>query len=438
MWLWFSSWLHGQAIAAGVLCLLAIVFFGIFSGDSNEQEEQQERSKIAYKEAQKAYRKALRSPGAVDKRNAEGMTPLMLAAEANDLGPAIELVAKGALVNARSSGGWTPLMFAARRGNVEMVRFLLEHGASTKVMDKDGRTPLLCAVIPRGMLGSLGSVENREKRFPVSHGVSTIKAEVLQLLLEHGAAVDAKDEEFSLTPLQFCLLDNHWLTPTDKAVQILLQHGASTKVTTQNGKSLLHLLADKKDYFGAKEIEVVRLLLEHGVPVYAKNETLPLFLRKGSRTASASIVRLFLEHGADVNFIGEGGKSFLHYVCEFSGNDAVEAARFLLERGIPADIRDHSGVTPLMYAASHGSRSVMRFLLKNGASVNARSSSGWSALMDAAARKNGDAVRLLLEYGASITVDDLKSLQFFKDDMIKAGFYWELQEAAYRRQLTAN
>ena len=91
-----------------------------------------------------------------------------------------------------------------------------------------------------------------------------------------------------------------------------------------------------------------------------------------------------------------------------------------------------------MYAASHGSRSVMSFLLKNGASVNARSSSGWSALMDAAARKNGDAVRLLLEYGASITVDDLKSLQFFKDDMIKAGFYWELQEAAYRRQLTAN
>ena len=80
----------------------------------------------------------------------------------------------------------------------------------------------------------------------------------------------------------------------------------------------------------------------------------------------------------------------------------------------------------------------MSFLLKNGASVNARSSSGWSALMDAAARKNGDAVRLLLEYGASITVDDLKSLQFFKDDMIKAGFYWELQEAAYRRQLTAN
>ena len=80
----------------------------------------------------------------------------------------------------------------------------------------------------------------------------------------------------------------------------------------------------------------------------------------------------------------------------------------------------------------------MRLLLKNGASVNARAGSGWSALMNAAVRKDGSTVRFLLEYGASITVDDLKSLQFFKDDMIKAGFYWELQEAAYRRQLTAN
>ena len=431
MWFVFKSWAQGQLMAASILCFLAIVFFGIFSVDSNEQEEQQERSKIAYKEAQKAYRKALRSPGEVDKRNAEGMTPLMLAAEAGDLEPVKALVAKGALVNTRSAHGWTPLMYAARRGNVEMVRFLLEHGASVNIRDMDGRTPLLCAVTPRNKL-RLESWENCEKRFPVSHGVSTIKTEVLQLLLEHGAAVDAKDEVYGLTALQFCLLDNYWLTPTDKVVQILLQHGASPKVTTQNGKSLLHLLADKKDYFREKEIEVVKLLLEYGVPVDANNKTLQLYLKRGSWTVSASIVRLFLEHGADVNFIGEGGKSLLHYVCELSGNDAVEAARFLLEHGISADIRDHSGETPLMCAAFRGGRANIEFLLKNGASINARSGSGWSALMNAAIRKDGNTVRFLLEHGASITVDDLKSLQFCKDDMIKAGFYWELQDAAYR------
>ena len=52
--------------------------------------------------------------------------------------------------------------------------------------------------------------------------------------------------------------------------------------------------------------------------------------------------------------------------------------------------------------------------------------------MNAAIWKNGNTVRLLLEHGASITLDDLKSLKFYKDDMIKAGFYWELQDAAYR------
>jgi ankyrin repeat protein len=145
-----------------------------------------------------------------------------------------------------------------------------------------------------------------------------------------------------------------------------------------------------------------------------------------------------LEHGSAVNTIGGDGKGLLHYVCELWDDEVVEVARFLLAHGIPADTQDYRGKTPLMYAASHGGLSALKFLLEKGASVNARSHSGWSALMYAAMGKEGKAVRFLLEQGASITVDDLKSLQFFKDDMIKAGFYWELQEAAYRRQATAN
>ena len=315
-----------------------------------------------------------------------------------------------------------------------MVRFLLDHGASVNIRDMDGRTPLLCAVIPRAML-ALETWANCERRFPVSHGTLTVKAEVLQLLLKHGAEVDAKDEVNGLTALQYCFVDNHPLTPTDEVTRLLLEYGASPKVTTQNGDTLLHLAVDKKDYFGAKEREAIRLLLEYGVPVDAKNENratpLERYLNK-DHWISASMIRLFLEHGTDINFVGENDKSLLHYVCELSGSDAVESARFLLARGIPVDIRDRRGETPLMYAASRGARENIQFLLKNGASINARSHSGWSALMNAAIWKNGNTVRLLLEHGASITLDDLKSLKFYKDDMIKAGFYWELQDAAYR------
>ena len=148
--------------------------------------------------------------------------------------------------------------------------------------------------------------------------------------------------------------------------------------------------------------------------------------------SSGSTVRLFLEHGTAVGSIGKDGKSLLHYVSELDGNDAVESSQVLLSHGLSADIRDSRGETPLMYAASHGRRANIQCLLKNGASINARSHGGWSALMNAAMRKEGNTVRFLLEHGAIITVDDLKSLQWCKDDMIKAGFYWELQDAAYR------
>ena len=313
-----------------------------------------------------------------------------------------------------------------------MVRFLLEHGALVNIRDMDGRTPLLCAVTPRNKL-RLESWENCMKRFPVSHGALKKDPEVLRLLLEHGAAVDAKDEVGGLTALQYCFFDEYFTPSEEDAVRILLKHGASTKVVTDTHNNLLHLAANQK--WQARS-EIIRLLLEHGVPADAWNDDreTPLFfyLKKAQWMASASIVRIFLEHGTDVNGIGENGQSLLHYVCGLSGNDAVESARFLLKHGVPVDAQDLKGETPLMYAVSHGRYENIQFLLKNGASVNTRSYNGRSALMHAAMHKEGNAVRLLLEYGASITLEDLRNLEWCKDDMIKAGFYWELQDAAYR------
>jgi ankyrin repeat protein len=148
--------------------------------------------------------------------------------------------------------------------------------------------------------------------------------------------------------------------------------------------------------------------------------------------SSASVIRQFLEHGTAVNAVGEDGKSLLHYVSELQGDDVLECVRFLLKSGIPVDIRDFRGETPLMRAAYCGKLATVQLLLENGASLKARSNSEHSVLMRAAIGEKGNTVKFLLGKGASITVEELRTLQWKKEDMIKAGFYWELQEAAYR------
>ncbi|XP_046983414.1 BRCA1-associated RING domain protein 1-like [Schistocerca americana] len=75
---------------------------------------------------------------------------LVQAAEQGAVGELRALIAAGADVGARGGQwGWTALHWAASRGDVEVVRLLLEAGAAVDARDKDGWTPLHCAAAYR-------------------------------------------------------------------------------------------------------------------------------------------------------------------------------------------------------------------------------------------------------------------------------------------------
>ena len=106
--------------------------------------------------------------------NALGESPLMLAALKGQLALSEKMVKKGADVN---KPGWTPLHYAASNGHVEVIKLLLEHHAYIDAESPNGSTPLMMA----SMYGNAQSVK---------------------LLLDEGADPLLKNQ-LGLTALQF-------------------------------------------------------------------------------------------------------------------------------------------------------------------------------------------------------------------------------------------
>jgi ankyrin repeat protein len=81
-----------------------------------------------------------------------------------------------------------------------------------------------------------------------------------------------------------------------------------------------------------------------------------------------------------------------------------KAAEFLVGRGVPVDMRNEAGLTPLMVAATFGNVEVADALLTLGADITARNPPGHTSLHIAALAGQSGILRLLLDHGADIAI----------------------------------
>jgi hypothetical protein len=92
-------------------------------------------------------------------------------------------------------------------------------------------------------------------------------------------------------------------------------------------------------------------------------------LHQAARCGDDVSVRLLLEEGAEVAAKDNLGRAPLHLAAE-KGHEAV--VRLLLEEGAEVAAKDSLGRAPLHWAAEKGHEAVVRLLLKEGADVSAK------------------------------------------------------------------
>ncbi|KAJ5638361.1 ankyrin-2 [Penicillium lividum] len=175
-----------------------------------------------------------------------------------------------------------------------------------------------------------------------------------------------------------------------ETVRLLLQNGADVNAKSENYGTALQAATERGT------IETIRLLLENGADVNAKAKIMELL----SRLLQDATVRLLLDNGADVNVEGGPDGTPLQ-VAALGGNIDIVV---LLEKN--ANVNAQAGLyrTALHVAASRGHTEVMRQLLDKSADINAQEGSyGRTPLHLAVEAKSFPAVAELIQRNALTT-----------------------------------
>ena len=282
-----------------------------------------------------------------------------------------------------------PLHLASLFGWVEMVRILLHRGVTANSMVNLGRTPL------HHVAGSKYCSRPNDVR-------------IAQLLLEHGAGVNAQDND-NTTPLHMASLCGRV-----DVVEVLLDHGATSSLPGNLGRTPLHLVAGSRYYPIQNCVRIAKLLMEHGADINAQDRDSITPLHAASYLGKVEMVQLLLECGAKADSESNPilGRTLLHLVasgvCGF-GYNGGRITELLLEHGAGVNTQDKENVTPLHLASYLGRVEISQVLLKHGANANTKCKLGRTPLHLVAEGKHENGVcitDLLLEHGADVNAQD--------------------------------
>ena len=283
----------------------------------------------------------------------------------------------GVEINALTTRRQTPLYIAAEVGHAEVIAVLLEHGADPFIRDEDGRSPLWIA-----------SFEGNAEVADVL--LSNVREKQLGGGTPSPHFVDLATNTLS-TPLQAAARNGY-----AKVCTLLIARGADVRLANVRMNTALHNAAVS----GSQE--VIRALLRAGANPNAQDNDghTPLYFAAYHMQDGA--VQELLDGNADPSPPGPRGWTPLMAAVQRGCHKAVEA---LVKANADLEARtEQHAATALYIAAQSGNASAARILLEHNADVNVESNRGHSPVVVAASHGHVEVVKQLLAHGAKVEV----------------------------------
>ena len=142
------------------------------------------------------------------------MPKLWMAAQEGAVNDVVQLIEAGVDINEQAGvDEYSPLHIAVEKGRADVVEILLEHGATLSRWDRDGRSALHLACSGRQLFGRMA---------------------IIKSLLKHGADVNHEDYE-GFRPINSAILST-----SIPAIKLLLKRGGDISLQNDNGLNALH------------------------------------------------------------------------------------------------------------------------------------------------------------------------------------------------------
>ncbi|XP_078070327.1 poly [ADP-ribose] polymerase tankyrase-1 isoform X1 [Mustelus asterias] len=363
----------------------------------------------------------------VHARDDGGLIPLHNACSFGHAEVVSLLLCHGADSNARDNWNYTPLHEAAIKGKIDVCIVLLQHGADPNIRNTDGKTAQDLAD-PSAKAVLTGEYKKDELLEAARSGN---EEKLMALLTPLNVNCHASDGRKTAEPHPISLRcrNGNMSTPLHLAagynrvriVQLLLQHGADVHAKDKGGLVPLHNACSYGHY------EVTELLLKHGACVNAMDLWQFTPLHEAASKNRVEVCSLLLSHGADPTLVNCHGKSAMdmaptpelkeRLAYEFKGHSLLQAAKEAdltkVKKSLALEIinfkHPQTHETPLhcAVASQHPKRKqVTELLLRKGANVNEKNKDFLTPLHVAAERAHNDVVEVLHKHGAKINALD--------------------------------
>ena len=328
------------------------------------------------------------------------------------------LLDRGTDVNTRREDLSTPLHLAVVIGEPEVARVPLDHAANINSQNIEGPVPRRDAspfydnrsILSTSSLESGADVNARPKVNTTHTASSNQKLEIVRVLLDHGANMDAENDE-GRTALQELLRGDRLSHDGDGVMRLLLERGAEVY-----GREKYHVSASDLAFCCEKD-KLWPVLLANSAefgPNKVKDRTEFHLWLKGDcyciQGRGLSLLTFFFRGRAGHGNVQDKYDAILLHSASYYGRHAM--AQLLLNNDINVNVKNHRGDTAL-HAVSRGKDispegvHVARLLLERGGDVNAEDEDHMTPLHASCYNGRLDITQLLLDHGANANTKDV-------------------------------